>query len=171
MPVVPVDRNSDQFYEMLSYRPDIARAWKRLDTAMHAPSSTLPWRLKENARRYMAKQVGCEFCASFGDPEPEGLSPQEQLALEFTERLIKDHRSIDETMIAAIRSHFSEEQLVELIAWTCFKLGANVLGAVSRLDPAGEDVRATAARIHQSLLEQDQRTLLTSSAAPGNGGV
>jgi len=35
MPVVSVDKNADQFYEVLAYRPEIATAWKRLDTAMH----------------------------------------------------------------------------------------------------------------------------------------
>ena len=168
MPVVPVDAESDQFYEMLALRPDIARAWKRLDTAMHAPSSTRPWRLKENARRYMAERVGCEFCASFGNPELDGLDAKEQLAIAFTDRLVADHRSIDDAMIVELRSEFTDEELVELIAWTCFKLGANVMGAVSRLLPASDAVKAVAAQTHQALLEQDARHFVASTAAPGN---
>jgi alkylhydroperoxidase family enzyme len=168
MPVVPVDAESDQFYEMLALRPDIARAWKRLDTAMHAPSSTLPWRLKENARRYMAERVGCEFCASFGDPELDGLDTKEQLAIAFTDRLVADHRSIDDAMLAELHAAFTDDELVELIAWTCFKLGANVMGAVSRLHPASDAVRAVAAQTHQALIEQDAKHFAASRSGPGN---
>ena len=168
MPVVPIDAESDQFYEMLALRPDIARAWKRLDTAMHAPTSTLPWKMKENARRYMAERVGCVFCASFGDAEVDGLDTKEQLAIAFTDRLVADHRSIDEAMIADLHAEFTDEQLVELIAWTCFKLGANVMGAVSRLNPASDAVKAVAAQTHQALLAQDDKHFATSTVAPDN---
>ena len=170
MPVVSVDKNADQFYEVLAYRPEIATAWKRLDTAMHSPSSTLPWRLKENARRVMASHMGCEFCNSFGEPEFEGLTPQEQLAVDFTQQVITDHRAIDEDMIAALRNEYTDEQLVELIAWTCFKLGANVLGSVTGLDPASDAVREFAAKTHQMLLDHDEKRQFSSvSAAVGDG--
>jgi len=169
MPVVSIDRNADQFYEVLAYRPEIATAWKRLDTAMHSPSSTLPWRLKENARRLMAQHVGCEFCASFGEPEFEGLTTQEQLAVDFTQQLVQDHRSIDDAMIAGLRKEFTDEQLVELIAWACFKLGANVMGSVTGLYPASDSVRAAAAKTHQMLLDHDEkRQFGSASAAAGD---
>ena len=170
MPVVSVFPDSDQFYEVLGYRPDIARAWKRLDSAMHAPSSTLPWKLKENVRRLMSQHVGCEFCASFGEPELDALTPREEIAVEFTERLIKDYRSIDEVLIEAMRQQYTDEQLIELIAWTCFKLGANMFGALTRLEPASEAVRVAAAETHRALLNEDEKRRLRSAEPAGGDG-
>ena len=36
----------------------------------------------------------------------------------------------------ALRTQFSNEEIVELLAWLCFKYGSNLLGALVKLDPA-----------------------------------
>jgi alkylhydroperoxidase family enzyme len=47
-----------------------------------------------------------------------------------------DHRQIDDSTFEALREEFDEAEIVELLSWLCFKLGANVFGALMSFDPA-----------------------------------
>ena len=102
---------------------------------MHDDSSVLPYKLKENARRALSLKAGCEFCASFGEPDRDGLDAQGALALEFADRMILDYCTIDEPFIERMRSEFDEQELVEFVAWMCFKFGANMFGAIYEARP------------------------------------
>ena len=157
MAIVSTGGNPHQFNAVLAHRPEIATAWKRMDTVLHGDSSTLPYGLKENARRVLSAQAGCAFCNSFGEPETSDLNAREQLAVRFADALIKDYRSIDESMMAAMREEFTEEELVEFVAWMCFKLGANVLGSVMKLEPASAEMKASAEQTHAALLREDEK--------------
>jgi alkylhydroperoxidase family enzyme len=133
---------ADPFYTVLGHRPEILAAWQGLDQAMMGAGSTLPVALKENVRRALAQDFGCRFCASFGTPPDTPADVQESLALAFVERVTQDHTSVDARTFEVLREEFSEEQIVELCAWICFKLGANTLGAIVGLEPSTEEQRA-----------------------------
>lgn len=139
MPVIDIGPDPNRFYALLALRPELSRAWKRLESEMHGDSSTLPNSLKEHARRALSAHVGCRFCNSFGVVDRAGVSRGEELVLDLAEKIATDHRTIDQGTFDALKEEFTDEQIVELTMWLCFKLGANVLGAITQLEPASEE--------------------------------
>jgi alkylhydroperoxidase family enzyme len=126
----------DPFYGILAHRPEILRAWNSLDIAFFGPSSTVPNAIKEEARRTLAQGVGCRFCASLGTPRDEHPDPKEALAVAFAELIGSDHHQVDDSTFEVLREEFTDEEIVELTAWVCFKLGSNIFGALMKLAPA-----------------------------------
>lgn len=124
------------FYNLLARRPEIMQAWAKLDDVFLGSTSLVANSTKEAARRTLAEGAGCAYCASLGSPRRDSVDTREVLASALAQMLVSDHRNIDEHTFAALREEFSEAQIVELVAWLCMKLGANMLGAVMQLDPA-----------------------------------
>jgi alkylhydroperoxidase family enzyme len=141
MPAVPLIDPTEFFYGTLGHRREIHDAWLGLDEAMVGPGSTLPSPLKENVRHTIAQGIGCRYCASLGAPADQ-RDRRESLAVAFAERVLDDPRSIDAATFDVLREDFSDAQIVELCAWICFKLGANVFGAIMGLEPATDAQKA-----------------------------
>jgi alkylhydroperoxidase family enzyme len=129
----------DPFYGVLAHRPDILIVWAELDRVFFGPTSALPNTLKEEARRTLSQQVGCRLCASLGEPRDEHPDHREALAVAFADLVAKDHQAIDDSTFRVLHEEFSEEEIVELVAWVCFKYGSNMFGNLMRLDPATDD--------------------------------
>lgn len=129
--------DADPYYRMVGNRPEILAAWAELDKAMLGASSTVPVEIKEEARRALAQNVGCAFCATVGGkPATEHADPRMALAVAVANQIATDYTQIDDATFEALREEFSNEQIVELLAWLCFKFGSNLLGALVKLDPA-----------------------------------
>jgi alkylhydroperoxidase family enzyme len=129
--------DADPYYRMLGNRPDILAAWAGLDKAMLGASSKVSVDIKEEARRALAQNVGCAFCATVGGkPSDSHADPKMSLAVAVASQIATDYTQIDESTFEALRTQFSNEEIVELLAWLCFKYGSNLLGALVKLDPA-----------------------------------
>ncbi|MGD9528834.1 MAG: carboxymuconolactone decarboxylase family protein [Dehalococcoidia bacterium] len=126
----------DPFYGILARRPEILRAWNALDVVLFGPSSALDNHLKEEARRTLAQGAGCRYCASLGEPKPDHQDPREAMAVAFAELVATDHHQVDDNTFAALREVFTDEEIIELMAWVCFKLGSNIFGSMLKLAPA-----------------------------------
>lgn len=136
---VPADLEAlspDPFYGIMARRPEILCHWAALDAELFDPSSRVDNRIKEEARRTLAQGLGCQFSASLGDPHDEHPDSKEALAVAFAELVTNDHHQVTDSTFAALREEFSDEEIVELVSWTCVKLGSNILGALMRLEPA-----------------------------------
>ena len=140
--IEPTDRSTDSFYAVLGNRPEIADAWAALDKVLLTDgSSTLSTALKEEVRSGLAQGIGCQYCATVGGAAaaPEHADPRASLAGAFAEVVVNNLGKIDDSMFDVLRDEFSSEEIVELCAWICFKFGANILGALVKLDPATEE--------------------------------
>jgi alkylhydroperoxidase family enzyme len=132
--------DADPYYRMLGNRPEILAAWAGLDKAMLGASSKVSVDVKEEARRALAQNVGCAFCATVGGKPSNGHSdPRTSLAVALANQIATDYTQIDDSTFEALRTQFSNEEIVELLAWLCFKYGSNLLGALVKLDPATSD--------------------------------
>jgi alkylhydroperoxidase family enzyme len=141
----PAELAKDPFYGVLAHRPEILEAWFRLDKVFFGPSSALPNELKEEGRRALSQGAGCKLCASFGTPKPDNSDRRESLAAAFADMVVQDHQSISDATFDVLREEFSDEEIVELVSWLCFKLGSNVFGSLMRLAPGTDDqIRAYA---------------------------
>ena len=138
MPRIPLSNiDADPYYRAVGNRPEILTAWQAMDQAMLGPSSTLPTELKEEARRALAQNVGCAFCATVGG-KPLSVAPDARtaLAVALANQIAKDYTQVDDGMFEALREEFSDTEIAELLMWLCFKFGSNLFGALIKLDPA-----------------------------------
>ena len=139
LPADLTELGHDPYYALLAHRPDILRAWNELDKVFFGPTSTVSNAIKEEARRTLAQGLGCKFCASLGTPRDEHPDAKEALAVAFAELVEKDHREVDDSTFDVLREEFTDEEIVELVAWVCFKYGSNMFGALMKLAPATDD--------------------------------
>jgi alkylhydroperoxidase family enzyme len=64
------------------------------------------------------------------------LSPRERVAIRFAEKLAVDHRKIDDAFWAELRRHFSEAEIVELVAHTTIYIGFGRFNDIVGIEPA-----------------------------------
>jgi len=73
--------------------------------------------------------------AAINDPASTELSPRERAALTFAEKLAVDHAAIDDALWAATRTHFSEAEVIELVAHTTLYIGWGRFNEIVGLEP------------------------------------
>lgn len=124
---------------VLARRPEIAEAWAQLGRVVRF-TGVLPPALKEEVRRATAEIVGCRFCASFGDVKAEHDDPREELAVRFARTVAKSPALVDDDLFDELRRHFSEEEIVELVAMVAFvAIGGQTFGAATGIEPASDE--------------------------------
>ena len=62
------------------------------------------------------------------------FTSREAAAISLVDRLVVDPHSVDDTMFALLRSHFSEEEIIELVCASRLFTWAGALNTVVRLD-------------------------------------
>jgi alkylhydroperoxidase family enzyme len=110
-------------------------------------------RLKELVRLRIATLNGCKTCkaarldrdnvsereASLGVDKPEGetFTPRERAALTLAETMAVDHFSVDDRMVRALRKHFSQGELLELMMMIGQYIGFGRMLAILQLEETG----------------------------------
>ena len=74
--------------------------------------------------------------AAIDDETSDLLSPRERVALRFAERLAVDHHKVDDALWAEMRRHFSEAEIIELVAHTTLYIGFGRFNEIVGLDPS-----------------------------------
>ncbi len=74
--------------------------------------------------------------AAIDDEGSDLLSPRERAAIRFVERLAVDHLKVDDALWAQTRSHFSEAEIIELVAHATLYIGFGRLNEILGIEPA-----------------------------------
>ncbi len=74
--------------------------------------------------------------AAIDDEASDLLSPRERAAIRFAERFAVDHHKVDDAFWSETRRHFSEAEIIELVAHTTLYIGFGRLNAILGVDPA-----------------------------------
>ena len=74
--------------------------------------------------------------AAIDDESSDLLSGRERAALRFAEKLAVDHHKVDDTLWAEVRRHFSEAEVIELVAHTTLYIGWGRFNEVVGIDPS-----------------------------------
>mgnify|MGYP005866712305 FL=1 len=132
---------------MLAHAPQMAKGALGFGAAVTL-NRTLPERLIELVRLRVAFHNQCRSCmairyASAADvvdenlvcsletpAEAADLSPAEKSAIDFADRFATDHLSITDARFEALRTHFSEAEIVELMLHCALYVGMGRLAAV-----------------------------------------
>jgi alkylhydroperoxidase family enzyme len=73
--------------------------------------------------------------AAINDESSDLLSPRERVALRFAEKLAVDHRKVGDQLWSEMRQHFSEAEIIELVAHTTLYIGFGRFNEIVGLDP------------------------------------
>lgn len=139
--VAPVEGSAyaSPYMQVLAHCPEIAEAWSALGPVVRFRGA-LPPELKEEVRRSTAAQVGCRFCASFGAPKTEYADEREELAVRLARRIADDPKSVDDALFDELRLHFTDAEIVELVATISFVVvGGQTFGAVLGIESASAE--------------------------------
>ena len=71
--------------------------------------------------------------AAIDDESSDLLTPRELAGVRFAERLAVDHLKIDDAFWAELRRHFSEAEIIELVAHATLYIGFGRLNRSTRL--------------------------------------
>jgi alkylhydroperoxidase family enzyme len=127
---------------VLGRRPEVLKAFGRLDATLRFHGD-LPPGLKEAVRRATAQEVGCEYCQSLGTYRPNPDDQRESLAVAFAQMIADDPTDISDAQFDVLREEFTEEEIVELVAFICFvAIGGQLFGATLKLEAAAPEEAA-----------------------------
>ena len=71
------------------------------------------------------------------DDESSGLlTARERAALEFAEKLAVDHHKVDDALWSEVREHFSEAEIIELVAHATLYIGFGRFNEILGVEPA-----------------------------------
>lgn len=128
---------------VLGRRPEILTAFARMDSAARF-HGLLPASLKESLRRATAGEIGCAYCASLDAGEPPAeMDQRESLAVAFAQMIAQDPGGISDAQFDVLRAEFTEEEIVELVAFVCMVgVAGQMFGAVMGLEAAGPEEAA-----------------------------
>ena len=74
--------------------------------------------------------------AAIDDESSDLLTGRERAAIRFADKLAVDHHKVDDALWAELRSHFSEAEIIELVAHTTLYIGFGRFNEIVGLDPA-----------------------------------
>ena len=74
--------------------------------------------------------------AAIDDETSDLLSPRERAGIRFAEKLALDHHKVDDAFWSEMRSHFSEAEIIELVAHTTLYIGFGRFNEIVGVDPA-----------------------------------
>jgi len=77
-----------------------------------------------------------EKIAAINDEGSDLLTPRERAALRFAEKLAVDHHKVDDVLWSEMRRHFSEPEIIELVAHATLYIGFGRFNEIVGMDPA-----------------------------------
>lgn len=124
---------------VMGRRPEVLKAFGRLDATIRF-RGLLSMDLLEAVRRTTAGEIGCAYCTSLGDPPTDVTDRRTSLAVGFAEYVAQSPADITDAQFDVLREDFTDEEIVELIAYICMVcIAGQMFGAVMGLEPASAE--------------------------------
>lgn len=121
-------------YRVFGLQPAFGKALASLSEAVYE-KSILDKRVREAVRMRIAQINQCHICLDYRFPELQALgideafysavsdwlnsglfNEREKLAIEYAEKFLQDHLSLDDEFFARLQQHFSSEEIFDLSA-------------------------------------------------------
>jgi alkylhydroperoxidase family enzyme len=115
---IPDSQTGATPYErVMGHAPHILEPWTQLEDTFFK-RSVLPGELLEQVRRTLALGHGCKYCqAKAGPPDTMHEDLRTSLAVGFAQLFVAGHKDIDSKQLHVLREHFTDQELVELVAF------------------------------------------------------
>jgi alkylhydroperoxidase family enzyme len=132
---VPGTETESTYHRVLARSPEFAERWTAASRSLRFSGKLEP-ELKEEVRRSTAQQIGCRFCASFGEPKAEHTDEREALAVRLARTVAEDPKLVDDALFDELHRCFTDDEIVELVALISFVVvGGQTFGAVLGIEP------------------------------------
>lgn len=123
------EKGSTPFEQLMGHVPEISYKWRQLEkTFFQSKRFTIVF--LEQIRRALAFNNLCQYCmtkAGAPDANPNSIYLVE--ALRFANKFAIDHTLINKDEILRMKEYFTDDELVELIAFCCFISASQKFGA------------------------------------------
>lgn len=122
-----------KFERLLGHNIEIQGNWSRLGESLNNAGQLSPT-LKEQVRRTLAQQNGCEYCRAKGKPDQIQFDEQTAVAVGFAEVFLKMKGDIPSSIIEVLKETFTEAEISELCAFITFMTASQYVGAMLGLE-------------------------------------
>ncbi|KGR84400.1 carboxymuconolactone decarboxylase family protein [Lysinibacillus odysseyi] len=138
MTLIPLhEKGATPFQQLLAYNEHILSSWTELGDVLEKDGA-LPASLKEEVRRTLAAQNGCEYCKAKGQPNPENYDEKTAVCTGFAEAFLASKGKTSPRVTAVLKDYLSDTEISELLAFICFTTASQYFGALMQLPAAGE---------------------------------
>ncbi|MEH6945317.1 carboxymuconolactone decarboxylase family protein [Bacillus sp. JJ722] len=121
------------FQRLLGHNIEIMKGWSHLGDVLEK-DGLLSSVLKEQVRRTLAQNNGCEYCKAKGKPEPDTFNEKVTIAVGFAEVFLKQKGDITNSVFEILRECFTDEEISELCAFITFTTASQYFGAMMKLE-------------------------------------
>jgi alkylhydroperoxidase family enzyme len=121
------------FEQLLGYNINVLENWSSLEIAFFK-SNTFSYELKEEVRRTLAFNNGCQYCMAKGKPSENIADVKILAAIKFADMFSKNN--IDDREFDKLKSVFKDNEISELCAFICFISASQKFGASLDLQPS-----------------------------------
>lgn len=122
------------FEKLMGHNKKVMIKWSSLEECFFC-SNTFTSKLKEEVRRTLAFNNGCEYCMAKGKPSNK-INDSEILVATKVADFISKNQTIDDKHFNLLRSEFSDSEISELLAFICFITASQKFGALLNLQPS-----------------------------------
>nr|WP_312579942.1 carboxymuconolactone decarboxylase family protein [Sedimentibacter sp.] len=134
MEMISYSKNgSTPFQKLLGHNKDILEKWTSLEECIYS-SNTFSEELKEEVRRTLAFNNGCEYCKAKGVPSNAITDLRTQMATHIADISSKDVH-LSDCEFSALKEVFTDSEISELLALICFITACQRFGALLNLIP------------------------------------
>ncbi|MFN3632672.1 MULTISPECIES: carboxymuconolactone decarboxylase family protein [Exiguobacterium] len=127
------EHGGTKFERLLGHNIEIQENWSKLGESLNNAGQLSP-KLKEQVRRTLAQQNGCEYCRAKGKPDQVQFDEQVTVAVGFAEVFIKMKGTVSASIIEVLKETFSESEISELCAFITFTTASQYIGAMLGLE-------------------------------------
>ncbi|NJH98789.1 carboxymuconolactone decarboxylase family protein [Staphylococcus agnetis] len=120
------------FQKLLGHNKSLLKNWNNLSVFL-SDDGVISKELKEELRRILAQQNGCQYCKAKGSPTNKFQDEKSLLSIGFIEVYLKSKQNIPESSIGLLKEVMTDEEIVELITFTLFTTAQQHFGAILRL--------------------------------------
>jgi alkylhydroperoxidase family enzyme len=129
------------YEKVMGHAPHILEPWNHREGAFFR-QSVLPAPLLEQVRKALAQEHGCAYCQSkSGPPSDPGDALRTSMAVGLAQLYSSGHKHVEPAHLKALRAHFSEAELVELVAFICFMWAGGAFGHIFGVQPLPDGAR------------------------------
>lgn len=121
------------FQRLLGHNREVMKGWSYLGDVLEK-DGLLSAELKEQVRRTLAQNNGCEYCKAKGKPEFDKFNEKISIAVGFAEVFLKQKGDISNSTFDILKECLSEGEISELCAFIAFTTASQYYGAMLRLE-------------------------------------
>jgi alkylhydroperoxidase family enzyme len=120
------------FQKLLGHNQNILENWSALGNILEN-DALLSAEFKEQIRRTLAQENGCEYCKAKGKPNFSKDDKKLSIAIGFTQVFLADPKSVPDSSFEILKEYFCDEEISELCAFITFTTASQYFGSLMKL--------------------------------------